>query len=304
MLQKTYLDDKYKQPSKNIHQNNPQDQPLLKPFIQLYYFLVSAGAVPVRLLFHKNFGERSITPLTWAVSFGFHVWYLFEYAIGYVLITGAFIISYILDIESGSYAELEDFSFLSLLVINGFTWYLLVAFFINGRKVFKNVLFSLNNSPTNNSSYHRGESVYLDKKRFIGKTKFTFLGKLEIDNEKFRILIEPQYYALYGIILIFLFPILGSLVISNFNHFFATWLSYFLFSTSSAGVLIFFSSICLFLEEYGIRERIRNSALDIIDGEKDLKLILETKDKIISSKSNVKKNNLAKQENYPIVRIG
>ena len=303
MLQKSFSDE-YKEPTKNIHQSDPRSQPLISPFIQLYYFIVEVGAIPVRLLIHKNFGERSIAPIALVISFGFHLWYVYLYAAGFTAFGswGVFELFGFEDIGLNPETTFETIASWSLLIINGFIIYLIDVFIINGKKVFKNLADSIKSKPINKSSYFRGDSVYFNIDDYLGKEKRTILGKQIIDEPKFRMLIEPQMSFYYGLVIIFLFFLWAIFSVKALNSFFTNWLAVFFISCGTADVLISLSSICLFLEEYGIYSRARSAALDLIDGKKDLEMILGIKDNLVSSSKTDSKSISAKQ-NYPIVTI-
>ena len=303
MLQKSYS-DQYKSPTKNIHQSDPKSQPLLRPFIQFYYFLVGTGAIPVRLLIHENFGERSISPLALLTSLGFHLWYVFEYAGGFTVLGsyGVFAFFGIESFDINPETTFETIAFLSLFVINGFIIYLIEVFIINGKKIFKIIADSLREDPITKNSYSRGESVYFKIEDYLGKEKRTILGKQIIDESKFRMLIEPQKVFLYGLGILLLFLTIDVLLAAFFDSLFISWIVIFCLSCSSVGLLISLSAICLFLEEFGIHSRIRDSALDILDGGRDLKLIMETKNKLLTDeKGDV--STKAETEEFPTVRI-
>ena len=54
MLNKSYADSyinsNTSNSTKKIHQNNWQDQPIIGAFVQTYYFVIGAGAVPARFI--------------------------------------------------------------------------------------------------------------------------------------------------------------------------------------------------------------------------------------------------------------
>ncbi len=305
MLQQSYSDiGRQKDPTKNIHQSDPTKQPLLQPFLKLYYFIVGVGAIPVRLLIHKNFGERSISPLALLISLGFHVYYLTLDLNSYTLL-GAYILYdlfgiTILDISGDS--PMEKASLWLLLLFNGYFIYLYEVFIVNGKKVYHNIANSFKNDKVEKSTYFRGESEYFDKENFVSKQKWTIFGKQIITEINFRILIEPQKIFLYGLAIFLLFTAFSGLLLIFSDVFIFKWFAYFCLTCIPVGILISLSAICLFLEEYGIYSRIRHSALDILDSEKDYQIIMHQKEEL--QKGRISNDNAIDSEAiFPEVKI-
>ena len=70
--------------------------------------------------------------------------------------------------------------------------------------------------------------------------------------------------------------------------------------------MIMLSAICLFLEELGIFLRIRGTALDILDGEEDLQVILAQKSQLlneVAEKDPSKVRPNSSEEAFPEIKV-
>lgn len=298
MIQKPNAEE-YKQPSKNIHQSNPKNQPILTPFLKLYNFIIGVGAIPVRLLFYRDIGERSISFFGWLLSLGAHIYYTYYYAVGISALMGYGMLRFLYPelLEKKIFPAFDSYSLWTLLLINGVSVYFFRAFLIEGYRI-------LNRRKTEDelkfkSSYYRGDSIFSKPKDYIGTTRWTILGKKTITDDNFRIFIEPQKIFLFGLCLFLLSIIIPIPLLIMADSLISIGIALFIFSYSSVGILVSLSAICLFLEEYGIQKRIRDAALDILDGEKDLERVLEVKSNI---EGNADQREIL-NANYPIVKI-
>ncbi|GJM16880.1 MAG: hypothetical protein DHS20C13_22070 [Thermodesulfobacteriota bacterium] len=304
MINKDYSKEQL-QPSRQIHQSDPSKQPILLPFIKLYGFIISVGAVPVRLLFFKNIGERSISMFSLLTSLGAHFGFVYLYGMTYTALTstGVFFFTYgrgnlFPDILNEWHAI---FYYGSILLINGVSIYFIRVFVYEGYLLIRKKTSLPVHLIREKSSYYRGDPRFSNPEEYIGKVKRTFAGKQLIDEDRFRIFIEPQTIMGLGIIVMLLFIILAVFVVRLSDGLFLRWIVIFLLSYSTTGILVFLGGVCLALEEYGIAQRIRYAALDMIDGKLDMKKILEVR-KDIESESNKKRID-AKRVYYPTVKI-
>ena len=307
MLQKSYVDNYKNKGTKNIHKHDPKTQPITGVFLQFYYFIIGAGAVPVRLLIRDNIGERSITPLALFTSLGIHIWYVYGVIFQFtgLGVFGFFALGRYIGLTTipNSFTTLEWVVVGLLFLLNGFHIYIVTPFFIRGRRHFKKVSKRAKNNEFNEEegSYYRGDIKCFTKR--LGTIAKTPIGRFKVDKDNFGILIEPYYSALRGIGVTFI-----SLVIAFFIPilpipFIFKLCSIFFLSVAGVGILYILSAFCLFLEELGLFLRVRDAALDIIDGEKDLKKILKVRDNLISNSVNTKKlpSRNSKKEDFPIV---
>lgn len=298
MLQKpTY--DEHESTTKKLHQSDPKNQPILAPFLKLYNFIISTGAIPVRLIFFENIGERSISILGWFLSLIGHFYYAYNYAMTVFIISGFIVIPEYLRCKVET---LEDnYSLLWFVFVNSIFVYFLRAILFEGISLinsFDDDDFS--EATVEKGSYYRGDSILTKPDDYIGTHRNTFLGKKLITKDNFNIFIEPKKIFLFGIYFSIFSLILSVLVLAISESMFWIWCSIFILSNFPVGILVSLSAICLFLEEYSIRKRIRDAALDIIDAEKDLELILQAKMTIEGKKQNISPNT----NNYPTVKIG
>lgn len=296
MLQKSYSDDYTNKAAKGINKTDPKEQPIVGAFIQLFHFIVGAGAVPVRLLRRKNFGERSITSTSWAVSLGLHLWYIYGYAAIFIGF-GALTFFRLKPPESLNYF---DFFLIFLITfLNPFNFYLRQVFYTKAKLHFKAVIKKAQDNRINESSYYRGDAIYHTD--YLGKEIKTILGKFTVDEEILRMIVEPRKTLYAGLLITLCSALLSFIIAFATNNFYVNCLAIYIFSFSAVGIMIALSSFCLFLEELGLYLRKRNAALDILDGERDLKAIMETKGKLLGVNGENNKTNL--KEEFPTVEI-
>ena len=276
MLKQSYSDNLTSKP-KHLRSNDPYGYPAVGALLQLGYFIIGAGAIPIRLLIRKNFGERSIPPLALLVSLVFHTYYVLKYvsiynAVGLFLRdlfqTGSLS-------QMNSWGTLEFVIFISAFVINFYTYYLLFIFFRKGRLHLQIIINSAKHKKVKISSYYRGEGIYFRKR--LGKRFKTPLGHFIVDERIQRMLVEPWEMMKFGFKLFGVSLLLSiGLAMISFSLF-TQVLMILSQSLGATSIMIVLSAICLFLEELGIFLRIRGAALDILDGEEDLRIILEQK---------------------------
>lgn len=298
MLKKSFTEE-YKNPSKKIHQNNPKAQPLLAPFISLYYFVIGVGALPVRLLTRRNFGERSIPLLALILFIGTYFYYVF---IVYFQVQGLQFLGvfYLLGYNTQELTPEEPFHlyifFVILLFLNGFS-VLLINVIEKAVNHFKKIKAGeLNNSK---SSEYRGDSFKF--LHLLGTEFNTPLGIYLVDYDFLQRVVEPYKYFIGGLKIFFWATLISFFILMIKPPLLLVGLAIIILSYSGLGLMVSLSSICLFLEEQGIKQRKRDAALDIIDGEKDMKSIMELKEQILLEEDS--NSNNIQSDSFPVVKI-
>lgn len=243
---------------------DPKSNPIFGAFAMAYSFVVSAGALPVRLFLRKNIGERSFSPAGFVVSLGFYIFYC-----GLLGGMGAWTITKQFLWPTESYSL--DVKLIQLNIFLNPLLFFFIIVFIKGFRHFKRIIREAQNNQTG-YSYYRGDGIYFRKR--LGKKKWGF----QIDERFMRMVIEPLASFRLGFAILL---ISGGVVAINILFFvlseplkfilvFLVWLAF-------LGIVLMFSSICLFLDEFGIMMRIRGSVLDLIDSDIDMKILLKKK---------------------------
>ena len=126
-------------------------------------------------------------------------------------------------------------------------------------------------------SYNRGEGQYFEHLK--GQKKWGF----KIDDQFIRMVIEPLAAFRFGLVIFIVF-LIGYilLIIYDWPIYFRAYISW----TALTGFAIIVSSICLFLEEFGIMMKIRAAVLDVVDAEHDVKFLSREKEKITAANTN------------------
>lgn len=302
MIEKSYLAEYSKKPSKNIHQSDPKSQPIIGWVIQIYYFFVGAAALPARLLLRDNFGERSVSPTGWGVSLFLHIWYLYEYIALYMGLAIFLGHAFFLNEPDFSPSGLQIIMMVLAVIFNGFHLYLFEVFINKSRKHYRQAVKNVNTPNLEHGSFYRGDSKYYN--HLIGQKIKTFLGKLTVNTRILKMVVEPRKAFRAGLLLFLISIVLVVLIQVFIQSFWGFLISAYIFSFSAVGLVIAISGICLFLEELGIYLRIREGAYDLIDGEKDLALVLAQKEQWKSSKNPLTtKRNETEKDSFPVVHI-
>lgn len=263
---------------------NPSKSPFMGILAHSYYFLVGAGAIPARLLMRHNLGERAFTPFAFFLSIGFFFWYGtipdLDFKFDTFFIPGGFV-GNLYATNDGSLTTLSLWN----IVFNPYVWFLLLVIFL-GYRHFKNVLKKVNDGKTH-YSYYRGDPNF-NLKYKIGKKKLGF----KVDDRFIRMISEPAIIIRIGLILTLI--TIGLWYYCSDKELLQGYSSnfYILFGWSfNLGVMVFFSGVCLFLEELGIAMRIRAATLDIIDGEYDMAFIMKNTAEMTASKPSDQPSN-------------
>ena len=173
------------------------------------------------------------------------------------------------------------------------------VFYKKSKYHFKTAIKKAQSDKITESSYYRGDAIY--HKDYIGKEIKTILGKFTVDEEILRMIVEPRKTFYAGLLITLCSVLLSFIIAFSIDNFYAKCFAVYIFSFSAAGIMITLSAVCLFLEELGLYMRKRNAALDILDGEKDLKLIMEAKGKLLGINNPDETINL--KEEFPVVEI-
>lgn len=268
---------------KGLSSLDPKSNPIFGAFAMAYSFVVSAGAVPVRVFLRRNIGERSFSPAGFVISLAF---YFFYFGLWGGLILGSMQNKYLWVPEF----PIAGFTLLKLnFFLNPFLLFLVIVFF-KGVQHFKRLIREAQHNQTG-YSYYRGDGIYFRKK--LGKKKWGF----QIDERFMRMVVEPLAAFRLGFIIFF---IAGGIVTINILYFVLSdplkYTLIFLMWLSVLGIAVMFSSLCLFLDEFGIMMRIRGSVLDLIDSEIDMKILLKKKAEISGESLNLPEGIIEKVE--------
>ncbi|MCI5091154.1 hypothetical protein [Phaeodactylibacter sp.] len=243
---------------------------IIDTFIQSYAFIVSIGAIPARLYYRENLGERAFSPFALIICLAFYGYFG---AIQGTFI-GAEIVALILP-RGESIMTSEGTIGLYLICLLLSPVMLFLVFTTNmGIKHFKKVFQEADEKDVVRYSYYRGDSRYF--KDLIGKVSKR--GKV-LTEQYVRMIVEPRKTAGTGltILLIVLAVILVSYLIDmKLPIVVSYYLSFFLMTS----LFILFSAQCLYLEEFGIKLRVRGKVLDMTDGEYDMMFIKAERDRL------------------------
>jgi len=290
MFGKSYIDSTYNHQPSTIAKGDMRKQPIIGTFVQIYYFVVGAAAIPVRLLLRENFGERSISPLAWGISLFLHFWYIFEYLGKFI---GLNLSPRFLIYEDPDFSVMEVVILSILIIVNGFFIYIINTFFLKGFKHFRTIVDKAKRGELPNDSYYRGNGKYF--RHLLGRRIKTPVGRFIVDEDILRIVVEPFMMLIFTLIGFFVTVVIA-IILSVIPTVIPLVISAFISSFAGTFIVIGISAICLFLEELGIYLRPRYAALDMIDGQIDLDRISKIKMDIISRKISEKSDVLDEKE--------
>lgn len=270
---------------KGFYSLDSSSNAILGALIQGYFFIVSAGALPIRIILRKNLGERSFSLFGFIVSMCFYIYYgVFLGAFGVVFLTDKFF---------GS-TETNRLGYTRITLLNPLLIFIVIVIIL-AIKHFKNVMKRAQHNQAQ-YSYFRGEGKYFRKHK--GRKKWGF----EIDERFMRMVIEPLAMFRIGFLIL-----LVSIATLSFNHFYVVMTKSLIFLqpiiiwTAMLGFVLLLGSICLFLEEFGIMMRIRGAVLDLIDADIDMQIVMRKKTEMAAGQVEIphELNNLP-VENTPL----
>lgn len=275
-----------------FHGLNPKDNQLLGFIAQSYNFIVGAGAIPARLYLRKNLGERAFSPAALLLSFLFFGYYsLFSALDDKFLILGG-MMGNLLAME---FAQKEGFVLIIIFNVffNACVWFL-IWMFRSGIAHFKNVIKNAKHGGVH-YSFYRGEG-WLFGHRLGGK-----MWGFDIDDRWIRMIIEPLYIIKNALFVLIGSVLFGGLIyllfVENHSAFMVVpaYLLIILGWLNNLSIIALFSGLCLFLEEFGIKMRIRHSVLDMVDGEYDMAFVVKMKEDMQEGKGIFLENTIAEQ---------
>lgn len=250
---------------------------IIGTIVSSYNFVISVCSIPMRLVFRKNMGERAFSPFAFIVAFIFYFfWGLF---------LGTF---FVMLFFKHNYTINEYFMWMPIyfFVTTPYSWCLfLLAYF--GINHFRRIIKKARNNDIG-YSYFRGESRFY-KSTFTGKKVWRF----EADDSFTRMIIEPLSSLVVGA---FIMITLALIIIftSTPSKLMATHLMWWMMF----GAAISFSSLCLFLEEFGIMMRLRAAVLDLVDAEKDMTFLNAKKARIDNYQKDINKEAETNQNGF------
>lgn len=224
-----------------------------------FSYIVGIATIPMRLLLRSNIGERSIRVGSFLIALGLHIYAYFKlgiYVVGFQYLMGGI--------------EFEGILVYVLILLNPYVIFLLFILAV-GVKHFRQKISQALSFKVGNS-YHRGESKYFENWR-----DFKIFGFVA-DDTVIRMLVEPRAVMKYSAsISLFCLSIVFLSLAYKFNlSFFGILIS----SMLTSSILFFLTGLCLFVEEFSLYMVKRDRALDLLDGEFDMKEILSMKNHI------------------------
>lgn len=236
-----------------------------------FYSGIGAAAIPARLRLRKNFGERSFSPMAVIISLCFYIYITFN-----VFLLG------LGDEEEGFPILLASGMFFFLIIpFNSFTFFIIQTI-VKSYKHFKAV-YSKKEHDTYRYSYYRGDPISNKYDNKIGTVFFGF----EVDEKLIRMYFEPRGFALKHLIigLVLIVSTISAIpliiVLAKTEATFAMilgFLTILLYSYAISNLCLSISGFCLLLEELAIAKKIRDSVLDMYDGEYDMKFLMKQKE--------------------------
>lgn len=254
---------------------NKEHGVLLGFIIASYRFVISTGAIPFRLIMRKNLGERAFSLLAFLVSVTFYLTLgLVLIWLGYLAMLGISLDGVWFTTESKWEKYILN---LIMLMINPYSIFCL-WFIQKGVSHYKRIL-DLNRSGIYSYSLSLGDSRY-----FKIRDNMMFWG-FKVDDKIIRMIYEP-----WGILQYCLLIFVGSFLLLKRILFFIPDSSFVTFlDINTAGFLsvalaMSISAICTSLDEFAKTLHKRGAILDLVDGEVDMKVLIEDKDRLLEKR--------------------
>jgi hypothetical protein len=247
---------------------------------------LGAAAIPARLRLRKNLGERAFSPFALIISVVFYTYIVYTPLINLIWPNKdeSNIFSEILAILLLMFSLQHLVILIATLFFNSFIYLTIKTIrlaYLHFQKV-----YSKSHNQYYQYSYYRGDPINTSSYKKIGKTFFGYT----IDEKLVRIYFEPRDFIVKHLMLGFVSIIIASLLVYSKFYManiygedkmvltiivFCT-LSLFFYSVSN--FILSFSGLCLLLEELAIAKKIRDSVLDIYDGEYDMLFLMKQKE--------------------------
>jgi hypothetical protein len=235
---------------------------------QAFSFIVGIAALPLRLFLRKNLGERTIRPGMFLLSIALHIYYFTIFDSWLLILT---ILS-----REGDLSLDHLFPSGLFLLLNP---YFIFLFFViqKGVRHFKQKFREGKNNQTG-YSYHRGESKYFDS--WHGKK----VWGMNANDQIIRMIVEPRFVFKLGLLMVFvplMITLFTTLILSV-----ETVSLYSLFaSLACTGLVLALDGLCLFIDELSLFLAKRDHVLDMLDGQDDMKEMMESREEIEKGRS-------------------
>ena len=259
---------------------DPRKNFMVESFMQSFFFLVSINSITPRLILRKNMGERSFSGFQFFLSM---LVYIIIGTVLYFVICETFFIRQETSLSDQTGIQYWKFLFHYVLII--LVNPLVIFFLIVLHQVYRHykAFHNRRDQIKNEYSAFRGDSIFFEELKH----------KFGLSDSQIRVFIEPSFLlsiSLINSLFCFLLLKIRTQLLSSFQS------ELTILDTPFVGLftlsLIFcFNSICLFAEEIYEELSIRNRALDLIDGEAYMQIVLETKNSIIEKNVEEKKIN-------------
>lgn len=256
--------------------------------ISSYNYVVSIASIPSRLFFRENMGERAIMP------FALVACAIFYFYVGFWISGILFGLDGMLLYPEDRVHNSSQGQFLLGVLIAPPSWLVYYTISLGVRHIRK-VHKEARESDEVGYSYYRGESRYYQnlKGHIVGRGRIVDDKYIRMIHEPLRATIYGFYFVIAGIILTcfqtysdYAFPLLANSIIIYFT---------------ALGVLIWLSAFALYLEEFGIKIRVRGRVLDMTDAEYDVAFINAERERLTlkgKDQSETKKSSKESPKNF------
>lgn len=281
-----------KSATKSLYGINSKYGGFIQLIFDVYFFLISIGAIPFKLMNYEKFGERTFTSLGIFISMILY----FLLTVGLTTIIGMLLFS--------DYKEPSGWIGFIVFIswIFNFSNIYFLRFFQLSLKEIK-MKFVGFNKPYSKHSYYRGdlrEGIFSD---FSGEELLGFSS----DNEDYvRMIFLPINEILKTLLFTLLAVVFGLLIYWIDNPTLSLIVLFPVLSVFFTSFAMILSSIFNMIEEYIVFKRIRSAVLDSIDAEQDIKLINSKRTLLQNGKNQKIEGNTLNQssgEHFPTVKI-
>lgn len=257
-----------------LYSFNSKGSGFIHSLVSFFYSGVGAAAIPARLRLRKNFGERAFSPAAVLVSVSFYIFLCYKVLFFYTD-----------EGENDALFEGIGTFIFYLIPVNAFTFFIIKT--VRLAYLHFKEIYSYSENKSYKYSFYRGDPINDKYSGKIGETLFGYT----VDESVIRIYYEPKefaikYLARAGLCLAAIAAIIistyeVSIVYSLFKNK-ENWLIivaiFWLFSYLLSCLSLSFSGFCLLVEELSIAKKIRDTVLDMVDGEYDMQFVLKQKE--------------------------